>query len=752
HLWLPFAEKEKAGEAATHILVEDAELVTGASIAQAYRGHDEFGKSEIHLEFDKEGKLKFADVTERNVGRRLAIVLDGVVQSAPRIDEPIPSGQARIRGKFTPDDASNLAIVLRSGKLPAPLEVVGEYYVGPTLGEESVRLGRIASIIALIVVMLMMVLYYRGAGLISCIALVMNLILIFGLLAFFGATITLPGIAGIVLTMGMAVDANIIIYERILDEKLRGKPLIKAFEAGFDRAFYAVFDANVTTFLAGIILYYVGIGPIQGFAVTLMIGILTTMFTAVLCTKIMMRMIITGGLMKEFSVMSLLRGARFGWLSISKLCMICSLVVCIASIALFGYAVSGGGSVLGIEFTGGSEVTMEFNKPVTADFVRGEIIKFTGDSPGATGPKYPDVEVQRVVSREEATSVGGALEKEAAKTYIVRAGSREEGGQSAAGGGTSSAPFVADLRRIFKGRISERPIEDMADATSDGAVWRRFGINLAAPAEEEEVRTRLRAWSTNSAAKEPHVKAVGDAKTSFEIRLAPEDAQKLPELQEYVEKNLDLARDPFKSVSVFGARVAADLKSRAFFALILSWIGIVLYLWVRFELRFGIAAVVALIHDVVITLGVLTLVDLLVPLSWGINFDIGMASVAAFLTIVGYSVNNTIVIFDRVRENLRELKKEPYPAIVELSINQTLIRSIMTSLTTLAAVVILFVVTARSGGSIATFTFPVMVGIIVGTYSSWLIAPPLTALRVASGRMMTGRIESAGGKGGGQSR
>ncbi len=740
HVWLPVSKDEQGEGGLSHMLLEDKKWVTGDHITTAYVGRDEMGRPEVHLEFDNAGKTAFAAVTEKCAGQRqLAIVLDGVVHSAPRVDEPIPSGKARIRGKFTQEEARSLSIVLKSGRLPAPLEISGEYFVGPTLGKQSVELGRVASLIGLAVVMLMMVIYYRGVGLITCAALIMNLILIFGVMAFFGATLTLPGIAGVVLTMGMAVDANIIIFERVREEKQRGKPMIKAFESGFDRAFLAVFDSNLTTFIAGVILYYVGIGPIQGFATTLMIGIATTMFTAVACTKVMLRMAITGGVMKEFSVMSLMTKANFGFMRTSKLCSIVSLLLCIGAVVVFVYAVGGGSRILGIEFTGGTEVTVQFSEPLKADFVRGELQKLTATEDGREVPKYPDAEVQRVLGvlgKEKASDV---FETDMSRGFIIRVGATATTPANVPAGDTT-AQLVTDLRKIFKGRIGERPIEDKENLRTPTGEWRVFVISLAAPMEGGEVEAKLKDWSTKAAAKEPHVKAVDDGKKSFEIRVAPEDTARVPDLQEYIEKNLSLVSDPFTQVFTFGARVAGDLKSRAFFALLLSWAAMIVYLWVRFELRFGVAAVVALIHDVLISLGVLTIVDMLLPLSWGINLDIGMSSVAAFLTIVGYSVNNTIVIFDRVRENLKEMKKEPYPRIIDVSVNQTLMRCIMTSLTTLGALVVLLVIMARTGGGVAAFTFPVLVGVVVGTYSSWFISPWFTALwsAVAHGKQKVG--------------
>lgn len=728
HVWMPVSKEAQGEIGAAHILLEDKEWVTGDHVTTAYVARDDMGRPEVHLEFDGPGKEAFATVTERCAGQRqLAVVLDGVVHSAPQVREPIVGGRARISGRFSREEASNLSIVLKSGRLPAPLEIVGEYFVGATLGRQSVELGRIASLIGLAVVMLIMVIYYRGAGLIACVVLVANIILIFGVMAFFGATLTLPGIAGIVLTMGMAVDANIIIFERIREEKLRGKPLLKAFEAGFARAFLTVLDANLTTFIAGVILYYVGIGPIQGFATTLMIGIVTTLFTAVACSKVMLRMAITSGVMKEFSIMSLCARTNFGFMRASRFCGAVSLLLCIGAVAVFVYAVSGGSQILGIEFTGGTEVAVQFLEPLRADFVRDELRKLTVTRGDREVPKYPDVEVQRVLGvlgKEEASEV---FETDASKNFVIRIGAASATSANEPADSTTT-PLVADLKRIFKGYITERPIEDKENLRTPAGEWRVFVINLATPMEPGEVEAKLKEWSEKAGAKEPHVKAIDEGKKAFEIKVAPEDTARVPELQEFIGKNFNLVSDPFTQVVTFGARVAGDLKSRAFFALLLSWVAMILYLWIRFELRFGVAAVVALIHDVLICLGVLTIVDMLLPQGWGINLDIGMSSIAAFLTIVGYSVNNSIVVFDRVRENLREMKKEPYPRIVDASINQTLMRCIMTALTTFAALVVLFAIMARAGGGVAAFTFPVLVGVIVGTYSSWFIAPSFTAL------------------------
>ncbi len=685
--------------------VKSEALLTGADVDEATATIGQNGW-EVSLKFQPKGARTFGTLTAQNVSKKLAIILDGKLVSAPVIREAIPSGTARISGNFDEKQSKDLATVLKSGSLAAPLKIAGENYVGPTLGQDSIRRGLYAGCFAIVAVFLFMLIYYRKLGMIANVAMFANVMLLMGILALFGATLTLPGIAGIVLTLGMAVDANILINERIREESAKGRTPIQAFDAGYDRAFMTIFDSNITTLFAGIILYYAGSGPIQGFAVTLSVGIATTMITALWFSKIITRYMVLSGSLSDFKMMQIFHNPKYDFSGKGKLCFAGSLICIVLG---FGFFLYRGKENLSIDFRGGTLMQLAFKDETDIESVRTGI---TGIQGAGGHPKYGDAEVQRVFALE------GAKEQASGSIFGIRVGSSD------------SDELKTDLAAAFAGRVwpspfkEETPIE--TPARYAGAHHLVVGLSkpMARDAFQEKLKAAL-AGLTVADAPPIVLKPTSGESSTFEI--AVKSTESISEVEKALKagKDLAIAPDPFPFVSSIGASVASEMKSNAAKALIASWIAMIIYLAFRFEFSYGVAAVIALIHDVMFSLGFVALVNYLLPKTMGIDLDMGLSAVAAYLTIVGYSVNDTIVVFDRIRENLKEMKREPFSVVLDASVNQTLSRTILTSLTVFLTVVVLFALTARSGGGIASFAFPMIVGVVVGTYSSVFIASPI---------------------------
>ncbi len=582
------------GGDAPFYLIQRSVLVSGENLVDAQAGFSQQTNEPIvTFRFDTKGAQRFGAATQANVGLPFAIVLDDQVISAPRINEPILGGSGQISGNFTVQEANDLAILLRAGALPAELTIIEERTVGPSLGADSIAAGKIAGIIGGILVIGFMILAYGMLGVVANIALVANVTMLMAILTLFGATLTLPGIAGIVLTVGMAVDSNVLIYERIREEARAGRNLIQAIEAGFARAFTTILDANITTLIAAAILFFVGTGPVKGFAVTLTIGIITTVFSAFTLTRWMMAFWfkrkrpktlpdgLLGKLPREFN----LKFMKFrNWAFLS------SAAAAIASVALF--------------------VVVDMNYGI--DFKGGSIIEVKSQD----GP--------------------------------------------------------ADLGDI-RARMSELNLGDVQ--------VQEFG-------SPEEVLIRVQAQDGSETA-EQNVVTVVRAELGDEYE--------------------------FRRVEVVGPTVSAELARDGTLAVAGALFAILIYIWLRFEWQFAIGAVVATFHDVVLTIGIFVIS--------GVEFN--LSSVAAVLTIVGYSLNDTVVVYDRVRENLRRYKKRPLESLLDLSVNQMLSRTILTSVTTLLALMALYLF---GGEVIQSFTFAMIFGVLIGTYSSTFIAAPILIL------------------------
>jgi len=543
-----------------------------------------FNQPYVSISFNNEGAAVFSKVTEDNVGKRLAIVLDDTVYSAPVIREKIPSGRAQITGSFSVQEASDLAIVLRAGALPAPIEIIEERTVGPTLGKDSIEKGIRAIIIGGLVVLIFMAIYYLIAGLIADFALILNMILITGALSYFHATLTLPGIAGLVLTIGMSVDANVLIFERIREESKLGKSLRAAIQSGFQRAFRTILDANVTTLITALILFQFGTGPVRGFATVLSIGIVSSMFTAIVVTRLILDFLSTGKhKLNKLPMFQFVKDLKINFIGMRRIAYIISAILIAFGMFTFMKRQE---TNYGIDFTGGVLQQYKFEKFIPLKSVR-TTLKELG---------VGDIPIQR----------------------------------------------FADKREILV-----RTQED-----NSAQIMEKFG-------------------------------------------------------EEYKDNKFEIMR-----IEKVGPSIGKDLRGKAVKAVIFAIIGICIYVSLRFEFRFAVAAIVALVHDVCIALGAIALT----------GRELSIPVIAALLTIVGYSINDTIVVFDRIREDRKLMRKSTYGEIINTSINQTFSRTILTSTTTLLVVLALYFL---GGAVINDFAFVMLVGVITGTYSSIFIASPI---------------------------
>ncbi|HYK24604.1 MAG TPA: protein translocase subunit SecD, partial [Candidatus Acidoferrum sp.] len=552
------------------LLVKVRPDLLGDRVRKAFPTYDEQGWG-VALQFDREGANLFGQLTEAHVGKRFAIVLDGRVQSAPVIREPIYGGHASITGDFTEEEVRNLASVLEN-PLQTPVTVEEERSVSATLGSDSIRSGVYAGLVGLALSFLFIIIYYRFAGLVASIALILNLVLLFGARAMFNFVLTLPGIAGIILTIGMAVDANVLIYERLREELETGKPLNVALNAAYDRAFSAIFDSNVTTLITALILFWKATGPVKGFAVTLTIGIVASMFSALLVTRNCFNWAIASGVLKRVSMSNLIKATNFDFLSKRRLSVGISALVILVSVVVFAVR---GEKNFGIDFKGGDLLVLEAQKKVDEGDVRAVL-------------KQIDLE-ESVVQTE----------KSSGKEFLT----------------IRSAPGTSDR------------IEKLLD-------------------------------------------------------------EKFPEAKFRVEQS-----------DKVGKLVGDELARNSLIALGLGIIGIFIYVTVRFEFAFALGAIIALLHDVILTIGAFAL----------FGRELSLIIVGAVLTIAGYSINDTIVVFDRIREGMRTANGVSLQFIMNRAINETLGRTILTGGTTVLSTLALYFL---GGPVLHDFAFTILVGIL----------------------------------------
>jgi len=589
---LRYSEPSQNGTAPTIIEVivkkKPENNLAGDIIKNAMMIRDNNGNPEIAFTLNDDAAKEFGDTTRDNVGRQLAIVLDGVLYSAPRIDNPIETGSGVINGSFSDQEAQQVASVLQN-PLRAPLKIVQSEDVDPTMGKDAIRSGVLASVWAVIGVAAFMLIYYRVAGVSAIIALVTNIIILMGVMCSLGTTLTLPGIAGVVLTIGMAVDANVLIYERLREELAKGKSLRGAIDAGYARAFGTIFDSHVTTLISSVILIFMGTGEIKGFGVTLTIGVAASLFTALIVTRLIFNFLLDRNWLTSLSMMHVIKSSNLNFMAIAKPVFIISWTFAIVAI-LYG-AFFRGDKLFGVDFVGGDSTTYSFAQKLDVEKIRSATL--------AAGEKDAQIQYQKDI---------------AAGTETLRV--------------TTSSGSSAKVETTLENQFPQAGL-----------------------------------------------KAIG-------------------------KQNV-------------GATVGKEIQRSAVAASLLSLFGILCYVAFRYEFSFAVAAVIAVLHDVLLAIGCYCLAN-------GISGrEFNATVVAAVLTIIGFSINDKIVIFDRIREDLKLGMRGTFKDVINQALNQTLSRTIITSGTVFLATLALYIF---GGGVINDFAFTFLVGIVTGTYSSIYIA------------------------------
>ena len=565
--------------------------LTGKNVKRAGVNRDPITmRPEIHFTLDTEGTAKFATITRENIGRQLAIVLDGELASAPTIQGEILGGSGQITGTFDFKEALELASVLEN-PLEAPVKIMEERRVDPSLGKDSIKSGITAALIGTAAVVVFMLVYYMLAGLVANVALALNIIVLLGVMCSIDTTLTLPGIAGIVLTIGMAVDANVLIYERIREELAAGKSIRGAIAAGYDKAFGTIFDSNLTTLIASVLLIYLGTGPVKGFGITLTIGVSVSMFSALIVTRLIFDWLLDKNLIQSLPMLQLIKGEKIDFMKVAKIAFIASWVLIVIG---NGYGLYRGTKVLGPDFIGGDSLTIRFDQ--------------------------------------------------AQKAAI--------------------------------------PIDKLRDSIA--------ALKAGDPAIQFQ-------------------KDLATGQETLRVTVAFNEGTRV---FEEIKKQFPPAKLVLLSLDKVGPTVGKEITKTAVMAALLAMFGILVYVAFRYEFSFAVGAVLAIIHDILMTSGwfFLTGRELSAPI------------VAAILTIIGFSINDTIVIFDRIREDLKLGVRGSFKEVMNQALNQTLSRTIITSGTVFLATLSLYLF---GGGVINDFAFTFLVGIVTGTYSSIYIASAL---------------------------
>ncbi|MEB2783182.1 protein translocase subunit SecDF [Algoriphagus persicinus] len=593
----------------------DEAPLEGDVVTDARQVLDQTSRPAVSMQMNADGARKWRKLTAENIGRRIAVVLDDYVYTAPVVNGEIPSGQSEISGNFSLQEAQDLANILKSGSLPAPTQIVEESIIGPTLGKEALNQGLISMVAGLTIVVLFMVAYYAKGGFVAIAALIFNIFFILGILAQLGTALTLPGIAGIVLTIGMSIDANVLIFERIKEELRNGVSLMSAISAGYDKAFSAILDSNVTTFLTGAILFALGQGPVKGFAIVLMIGIASSFFSSVFITRVIVSWMSKKGDKSSISfatpfAKNALSAMNLDFLGKRKVAYLISSAIIVIGLGIAAI----NGLKFGVDFTGGRSYIVAFDEPMAAsDLKSGLDSEFDGS-----------VEV---------------------KTY--------------------------GSNNVLKVTTSYLVNED--DAASNLEVESKVKEGIAA--------------------------VTGLAFT--------DDAA-----------SLDSGQFAITGSSKVGATVADDIKASSAEAMIVALVAIFLYILLRFrKWQFSLASIIALIHDTLFVIAAFAIAS-----AFGATFEIDQVFIAAMLTVIGYSINDTVIVFDRIRENIENRGTGKLVKVFNDAINQTLGRTLITSFTTLIVVIVLLIF---GGEVLRGFSFALFIGVLVGTYSSVYIATPI---------------------------
>jgi len=832
-------------------LVPQQVMLTGQHIttARISPSMDNPGYFEVEFTLDARGAKQFGRLTTEHArqgekpGRHLAIILDGKLRSAPEIVTPITGGRGRITGNFTQEEAHRLSIVLKEGSLPVDIEIESENTVGPTLGEDSIRRGVQAIVAGLVLVLVFMVVYYLAAGCISDVGLFLNMLFILAILISAKAALTLPGIAGLILTVGMAVDANVLIFERIREELHKGASLSRAVENGYDRAFVTILDANITTLITAFILISFGTDAVKGFGTMLSIGILSSLFVSLFVTRAFFRLLLDTGLLKRLRMLQIVKTPSVDFVRRFRVAIIASGVLILAGVGLFVYREVQGRNY-GHDLTGGTLAHVRLDEPLTVAQARDRLDRVAGDQFGevalqsfgvATDQGYTEY-VLRAQTVQPRSGETGAQAQDRFRDALREAFPLVPQGVS----GFEKLPFTVEGRPAWELRLNlstamtpaqiQRAIGGALrnvhvrapDAPRPEPRARTAAVVVALPVRDEDADAQAEAWRARIAqslseadtqgllsdqdpvaevapadlappdpgqvavrARLAFARAVtadrvrelfkptdlvpmevdlagldipppGDEAASRQALVlctvsprAPSGAVRADEAQEHVirqelsrlrqEKRLHY-QDPYLRFESVGPVVAEEMKTKALLALFYAMVAIFFYIWLRFQFRvaFGLGACVALAHDVLFTVGVLCAADEFLGLGTRIDLNI----VAALLTIVGYSLNDTIVVFDRIRENLGG--GLTLTETVNRSVNQTLSRTLLTSLTTMLVILALLV---WGGEVIRGFALALFIGVLVGTYSSVFIASPILVTMERWARARAARQAPAGARG-----
>jgi SecD/SecF fusion protein len=728
------------------IIEREDHRVTGQFLTRASAGQDENARLTVDFLFDTAGGRRFRLLTtkyrpesDKSYFRRLAILLDGNVHSAPNINQPIER-QGQISGDFDPEEITELVSVLNAGALEVPIKStpVSEMTIGPTLAQDVQEKGVNAILLAGAAVVVFMLAYYWVAGFIAVKCLALNLVLVMGTMAAINATFTLPGLAGLVLTIGMAVDANVLIFERIREESKRGSSLRMSINNGFAKAFTTIVDANVTTLLIAVVLYMIGTDQIRGFAVTLFIGIVMSMFTALFYGRLMFDVLERKRWLTNLKMGSLVGATSWDFISKRRAALVVSVLLIGAGMAaLF----SRGEKNLDIDFTGGTMVTFEFESAVDRgdvkealeakfDSVSLEELQITGET---AGTRFRMRTTMRDADAFEA--IGGADDgEEETVASLINDAFKDNTELVLRKVALETIEFDKDPIAIVTepAEGEEAPATGGDDKFSGG---QRVALTFDAPVKLKTAADYLEQELSTFRNPEGFGKYDNPGEL-IEMSLAVENTMTLRATADIDKVDLDAAlgqmQETLKNsplldeMNSFAGSVASEMQQSAILAMLASLIAIVAYIWFRFQrITFGLAAVVALVHDVLVVLGMVALASFAYGkgfTSLGLEeFKINLPMIAAFLTIVGYSLNDTIVVFDRIRE-VRGKNPNLTIEMLNTSLNQTLSRTLLTSLTTLVVVVILY---AIGGEGIHGFAFCLVIGVIVGTYSSIYVASPV---------------------------
>jgi len=699
------------------LVILDRMDVTGASLARASSDFDTSTMAPcVNFAFKSDGAGRFGLLTGQNLPNtqngqksRLGILLDGTLLSAPSINSAI-STSGQITGNFRQADVDWLVGVLNAGKLEAALvsEPISEQKISPQLGADTIRSGARAMLLATIVVLVFMLAYYRFSGLVADLAVLLNIVLVLALMISIKAAFTLAGLAGLVLSVGMAVDANVLIYERMREELDRGAAVRMAIRNGFQRAFSTIFDSNVTTLITAVILYFIGTDQLKGFAVTLALGLALNLFTAVFCSRVVFDLAERNRWITRLSMARLFGETNFRFVAWMRPAILFSTAFILAGLAA---AWSRGQGLFDIDFTGGTSVQVEFKADQPLDIA--EVRKAVAVLPDAAvsavtgGDAAPNTRYKIDTSlRDETPEDGNDVETTLREAFPGRLNTYSMG--------------IGEVRSIAT--EGERP--DPAALTTGAAL--NFPEKINRPTLQATLRDAFAAAGFPDAPFELEAEGATGGTRPYEnwaISTALEPGQLRPVLEKVAAR---LAATPvYLSANAIGGKVAGNTKLTAIYALLASLLMIVLYVWVRFQnVAFGLAAVVALAHDVLVAVACLAMSRFVAPfMGWALvdDFKISLDVVAALLTIIGFSINDTIVIFDRLRE-LRGKSRFVSADMIDRAVNQTLSRTILTSGTALLATLILYLF---GGQGIHAFAFTMLVGILTGTYSTIYIASPI---------------------------